>query len=124
MTTTNDSSQRVSRIPNDLLDNLHIVRNQHRIEHLLDNRARLAALSVEQFRCNSDDAMNTFELLVQVESTLEELFPDVHNALFSSWAEQDIALQLPEQLNLPCPTCLATRQNMAMLPDSEVRTAA
>lgn len=84
------------------------VKRRRRLENLLYTRRRIAMLAAEHRSHRLDDAVELWQLQLEVEQVLADEFPQLVDELHSSWFEEDCRYEHhPEVLVRDCSICQA-----------------
>lgn len=98
---------------------LSALRARKRLSALEATRSHLATMAGQQRSHGIDDAEDSFNLQLSVETTIRDEFPDEYEDLFPTWLEKDPAAEHPTGvLTAGCGICrsIATAHGINLLP--------
>lgn len=82
------------------------LKRRKRLGQLLSTRRHLAAMAAQQRSHGIEDAEESFNLQLVVESTIRDEFPDQYEEEFATWLERDVSGEHPSGvLTAGCGIC-------------------
>jgi hypothetical protein len=108
-----DSGVRSTVVP------LEALKRRKRLNRLEATRSHLATMAAQQRSHGLDDATESFNLQVNIETTIRDEFPEEYEELFGTWVAADVAAEHPRgMLNADCGICrsIATAQGVNLMP--------
>lgn len=95
------------------------LKRRKRLNALEATRSHLATMAAQQRSHGLDDAVDSFNLQLSIETTIRDEFPDEYEALFPGWVQGDVAAEHPKGvLTADCGICrsVASAHGLNLLP--------